>query len=56
MLVASVGLEIDERSGPWRNDWLVENRFAPVASLTDLDDEPLDRPDTHLPLVARRPA
>jgi hypothetical protein len=33
-LVASVGLEIDERSGPWRNDWLVENRFAPAASLS----------------------
>ncbi|GAA3026258.1 hypothetical protein GCM10010462_11010 [Microbacterium dextranolyticum] len=56
VLVASVGLEIDERSGPWRNDWLVENRFAPAASLTDLDDEPLDWPDTHLLLVARRPA
>lgn len=54
-LVASVGLEIDERSGPWRNDWLVENRFAPAASLTDLDDEPLPWPDTHMLLVARRP-
>ncbi|WP_294944907.1 class I SAM-dependent methyltransferase [uncultured Microbacterium sp.] len=54
-LVASVGLEIDERSGPWRNDWLVENRFAPAASLLGLDDEPLDWPDTHMLLVARRP-
>lgn len=54
-LVASVGLEIDERSGPWRNDWLVENRFAPAASLTDLADEPLPWPDTHMLLVARRP-
>jgi hypothetical protein len=51
-LVASVGLEIDERSGPWRNDWLVENRFAPAASLLGLDDEPLDWPDTHMLLVA----
>ncbi|WP_259457091.1 class I SAM-dependent methyltransferase [Microbacterium sp. AG790] len=54
-LVASVGLEIDERSGPRRNDWLVENRFAPAASLLGLDDEPLDWPDTHMLLVARRP-
>ncbi len=54
-LVASVGLEIDERSGPWRNDWLVENRFAPAASLRDLDGAPLEWPDTHMLLVARRP-
>lgn len=54
-LVASVGLEIDERSGPWRNDWLVQNHFAPAASLRGLDDEPLDWPDTHMLLVARRP-
>ena len=54
-LIASVGLEIDERSGPWRNDWLVANRFAPAASLVDLDGEPVDWPDTHLLLVARRP-
>ena len=54
-LVASVGLEIDERSGPWRNDWLVENRFAPAASLTDLEGAPLPWPDTHVLLVARRP-
>ena len=54
-LVASVGLEIDERSGPWRNDWLVENRFAPAASLTDLEGAPLPWPDTHVLLAARRP-
>ncbi|MFT3797566.1 class I SAM-dependent methyltransferase [Microbacterium sp.] len=53
-LVASVGLEIDERSGPWRNEWLVENVFEPAASLVDLDDRPLPWPDTHLLLVARR--
>ena len=53
-LVASVGLEVDERSGPWRNDWLVENRFAPAASLLDEGGAPLDWPDTHMLLVARR--
>ncbi|MEZ5214361.1 MAG: hypothetical protein R2692_06345 [Microbacterium sp.] len=52
---ASVGLEIDERSGPWRNIWLVENRFAPAASLTDLEGAPLPWPDTHVLLAARRP-
>ncbi len=55
VLVESHGLEVDDRSGSWRNDWLVENRFAPVAMLLDEDGEPLPWPDTHVLLVARRP-
>ena len=54
-LIASVGLQIDERSGPWRNEWLVEHRFAAAASLTDPAGTPLPWPDTHVLLVARRP-
>ncbi|WP_424446028.1 class I SAM-dependent methyltransferase [Microbacterium sp. CH-015] len=54
-LIASVGLQIDERSGPWRNEWLVEHRFAAAASLTDPAGRPLPWPDTHVLLVARRP-
>lgn len=54
-LVESAGFEIDPRSGPWRNDWVVTNRSAPSASLFRLDGSPLDWPDTHLFLVARRP-
>ncbi|MEU4695262.1 class I SAM-dependent methyltransferase [Actinoplanes sp. NPDC023714] len=54
-LLAEVGFTLDPASGPLRNDWIVENRIAPVASLTDLDGRPLEWPDTHLFTVARRP-
>ncbi|MCU1692233.1 MAG: methyltransferase [Frankiales bacterium] len=54
-LCTDVGFEVDPRSGPWRNDWLVENRFDPWASLAELDGTPLPWPDTHVLLVARRP-
>ncbi|KQS56679.1 methyltransferase [Geodermatophilus sp. Leaf369] len=55
-LVTAAGLEVDPRSGAWRNDWLVENVFAPVAELLDpVNGEQLDWPDTHVLLVARRP-
>jgi hypothetical protein len=37
-------------SHAWRNDWIVDNRIAPVASL-----DGLDWPVTHVLLVARRP-
>ncbi|MFT4051362.1 MAG: flotillin domain-containing protein [Microbacterium sp.] len=43
----------DGRSGPWRNEWLVENLLAPAASVLDPDDTPLPWPDTHLLPVAR---
>lgn len=54
-LVADVGFEVDAASHRWRNDWLVENRFAPVAQLASVDGQPLEWPVTHLLLVCRRP-
>lgn len=54
-LCDDVGFEVDPRSGPWRNDWLVENRFVPLGELRELDGSPLPWPDTHVLLVARRP-
>ena len=54
---ARAGFEVDPASHAWRNDWLVEHRFTPTASLADAaTGEPLDWPDTHVLLVARRPA
>lgn len=55
-IIAAAGLELDPVSAPWRNDWLVERRFAPVAELTDTDGATLDWPVTHLLAVARRPS
>ncbi|MEI4272266.1 methyltransferase domain-containing protein [Klenkia sp. LSe6-5] len=55
-LATDAGFEVDPRSGPWLNEWLVENVLAPVAQLLDPDtDEQLDWPDTHILLVARLP-
>jgi hypothetical protein len=54
-LLRSVGFEVDPASRAYRNDWIVENRIAPVASLTDGDGRPVDWPVTHVLLVARRP-
>jgi hypothetical protein len=54
-LVRRVGFTVAPGSGAWRNEWLVEHRFAPVATLTDLDGVVLDWPDTHILLVATRP-
>jgi len=54
-LLADVGFEVDPASGPSRNDWIVTNRLAPVASLTTPAGTPLDWPVTHVLLVARRP-
>ena len=55
-LLTSVGFELDPVSGPWRNDWLVENRFAVGAGLCDPETwESLAWPDTHILTVARRP-
>lgn len=54
-IVEQAGFTVDPASRPWRNDWIVGNRIAPVASLTDpADGGPVDWPDTHLLLVARR--
>ncbi|MEV4351837.1 class I SAM-dependent methyltransferase [Actinoplanes sp. NPDC049596] len=54
-LLAEAGFDVDPASHPLRNDWVVDNRIAPVASLTDTDGRPLDWPDTHAIIVARRP-
>ena len=54
-LLADVGFEVDPASRAYRNDWIVENRLAPVAALSTLDGRPLDWPVTHILLVARRP-
>jgi SAM-dependent methyltransferase len=54
-LLTEVGFDIDPGSASIRNDWLIEHRIAPVATLTDLDGRPLDWPATHILAVARRP-
>lgn len=55
-LLAEVGFELDPTTHAWCNDWIVEHRIAPVAALADLDGTPLPWPDTHVLVVARRPA
>lgn len=55
-LLISVGFELDPASGPWRNDWLVANRFSVGAELREVaSGEQIDWPDTHVLTVARRP-
>lgn len=54
-LMSEVGFEVDAASRPWRNDWLVEHRFAPCAQLRERSGEQVEWPDTHLLLVCRRP-
>ena len=54
-LLTDIGFEIDPVSRTTRNDWIVENRIAPVASLSTTGGEPLDWPVTHILFVARRP-
>ena len=54
-LLTEAGFDIDPASAPVRNDWVIDNRIAPVASLSDLDGNPLPWPATHVLAVARRP-
>lgn len=54
-LLGEAGFELDPASTPIRNDWLIANRIAPVATLSGLDGAALDWPATHLLTVARRP-
>jgi SAM-dependent methyltransferase len=54
-LLTDAGFEIDPVSRAYRNDWIIDNRIAPVASLATPSGEPLDWPDTHILFVARRP-
>ncbi|SDE57407.1 class I SAM-dependent methyltransferase [Auraticoccus monumenti] len=52
-VVRAAGMTLDAASRPWRNDWVVEHRIAPVAGLRGLDGAELEWPDTHVLLVAR---
>lgn len=52
-LAGEVGLQVDPRSGPWRNEWLVANVFEPAAALFDDDGNSLDWPVTHVLLAAQ---
>ena len=54
-LLTEAGFSIDAASAAIRNDWIIDNRIAPVAALFDLDGRPLDWPATHVLCVARRP-
>ncbi|MCB7135210.1 SAM-dependent methyltransferase [Cellulosimicrobium marinum] len=55
-LLEDAGFVLEPGSGAWRNAWLVEHSFAPVAALHDaVTGEPVDWPDTHVLTVARRP-
>ncbi|GAB7051089.1 class I SAM-dependent methyltransferase [Catenuloplanes indicus] len=54
-LLTDVGFEVDPASRTTRNDWIVQNRLAPVASLHRPDGTALDWPVTHTLLIARRP-
>ena len=48
------GFTIDPASNAWRNDWVIENRIAPVATITTPDGDPITWPVTHQLLIARR--
>lgn len=51
------GFVVEAASHAWRNDWLVDHRFAGTAVLRDAGSgAALPWPDTHVLLVARRPA
>lgn len=55
-LLTEVGFVVDLGSGPWRNDWLVDQRLSVGASLVDASTgATVPWPDTHVLLVARRP-
>jgi len=54
-LLTEAGFEIHPASTPIRNDWIIQNRIVPVASLTGLDGHPLPWPTTHIFAIARRP-
>jgi SAM-dependent methyltransferase len=54
-MVESAGFQVDPRSGPFRNEWLVANRFEPAAVVTDMNRKVIPWPSTHLLLVARHP-
>ncbi|HEY3561122.1 MAG TPA: class I SAM-dependent methyltransferase [Kribbella sp.] len=48
------GFTIDPSSTAWRNNWLIDHRITPVASITTPDGTPLEWPITHQLLIAHR--
>lgn len=55
-LLVGAGFTPAPASGPWRNEWLVENRLSVGARLVDpASGAPVPWPDTHVLSVARRP-
>ncbi|MET7282084.1 class I SAM-dependent methyltransferase [Kribbella sp. NPDC005582] len=48
------GFQLDPSSKAWRNDWVIDNRITPVASITSPAGDSVDWPDTHQLLIARR--
>jgi hypothetical protein len=54
-LLTEVGFELDPASRTLRNEWIVDNRLSPVASLADEEGRPRPWPATHVLLIARRP-
>lgn len=53
-VIESAGFTLGAGSKAWRNDWVIENRIGPVATLTASDGSPLPWPVTHLLTVAHR--
>ena len=49
------GLLLGQGSHAWRNDWVIDNRIAPVASLTDPDGSLVEWPVTHVLALGYRP-
>jgi hypothetical protein len=54
-LLTDVGFELDPASHTTRNDWIVEHRLVPVATLSTPAGEPVEWPVTHILFTARRP-
>ena len=54
-IIVEAGLTVAPGSHAWRNDWVINNRLAPVASIADLDGGDLDWPVTHVLAIAEKP-
>lgn len=53
-IARAAGFVTDSRSGAYRNEWLVSNRFEKIAALTDAAGSPIQWPATHILLIARK--
>lgn len=54
-IVADAGLRMAPGSHAWRNDWVIDNRIAPVAAIADPGGVALEWPVTHLLAVVEKP-